>query len=416
MSINEQLTRWLTKQLGLRLDEQRVRQVNQWFKSQFPNFSNRELRQFLSLRDEDKGAAFWQSVTVRETYFFRERSHFEFLTREVFKWLSKDKGPFTIWCAGCATGEEAYTLAIVLAKFGLDKFRIIGTDINPHSVQKAKEGLFTPYSLRKVDPGMLSKYFHKQGELYRIDEQLRNSIDFFTLNLLNSPYPAELQNCQAIFCRNVFIYMEQRAVQQILKNFSIALREEGVLFLGISELVSALHLGLIPAGSHRVYKKIAGKDILRVPKVPPQAWPPDAGPNSPAKGGENLQAVEQVIKEKTFDEALEYCRKELYLHPDNPQLHFYTGILLARITAEGALEEFCKAAYLDQNHIQARYHTAELLTELQRSNEARQVYKDLLDLLKKKKEEELVDQEEGLTVGFFIKACNLGLNKVGQNV
>lgn len=409
--MNQLLQKWLLEQIGLRPDEKRLVLIEQWLKKRFPSDSNREIRYFLSLEDGEKESDFWNLLTVKETYLFRETMHFEFLIQEVTRWLAEEKGPFTIWCAGCATGEEAYTLALILNRFGLENFRIIATDINPSCIQKAKEGIFADYSVRKVPSDILSAYFNKSNNSYCIHKQFKSAVNFFQMNIFKFPYPKALESCHAIFCRNVFIYMEEQAIQRILKEFSSSLRSEGLLFLGSSELLASSQQEFLPAGVPRAYRKTAplSKTLTKQPvniiKQPTKKL------EVPSTSNKEFN-IKEILLENDFDKALELCKKELANDPHNSELHFYMGIFLARISPDVALNAYRQAISLNNNHLQARYHLAELLMELERNNEAKQLFQELLNILNTKDKDELVDREEGLTVGFFIKACNIGLKGI----
>ena len=363
------------------------------------------------MEDEKKEADFWNLLTVKETYLFRENIHFEFLIQEITGWLAKESGPFTIWCAGCATGEEAYTLALVLNRFGLEKFQIIATDLNPYGINIAKKGIFSDYSIRKVPSDILRTCFEKSNNSYAIHKQFKNAINFFQMNLFRFPYPKTIENCHAIFCRNVFIYMEHRAINRILKEFSSVLRPNGLLFLGASELILSSQQEFSSTGIPRVYRKATGssKALTSQQTGTPIQSALQLEPNNPKNKTFNIK---EILQETDFDKLLDSCKKELINDPNNAELHFYIGILLARISSDEAVNAYHKAISLNNNYIQAKYHLAELLLELERNNEAKQLFMELLDTLNAKNQDDLVDPDEGLTVGFFVKACNMGLKGI----
>ncbi len=185
-------------------------------------------------------------LTVGETYFFRYGAQFEALVEEVIPELIKrnrTSRTLRIWSAGCSSGEEAYTLALLLTEM-FPQLRhwtveILATDINKQALRKSRQGIYGSRALRLVPPHYLQRYFkQQQGPLQQVDARLRQKIKFFFLNLQTSPFPdAEngTQGIDVIFCRNVMIYFPLETNRTLVERFSRCLNPQGYLFLGHAE-------------------------------------------------------------------------------------------------------------------------------------------------------------------------------------
>jgi chemotaxis protein methyltransferase CheR len=205
-------------------------------------------------------------VTTHKTDFFREPSHFEYLSDTVIPELISTKGigimrPLVIWSAGCSTGEEPYTLAMVLSEFAEQQkdfsFSILATDISMKSLEVAQTAIYkdervepVPYYLRKK---YLLKSRDKEKRLVRIAPELRGSVDYRYLNFNSDEYKIQ-KKMHVIFCRNVLIYFEREAQQRIIGNFCDHLSPGGYLFIGHSETMNGLDVPLKPMAP-TVYRK-----------------------------------------------------------------------------------------------------------------------------------------------------------------
>ncbi|MGQ9711940.1 MAG: CheR family methyltransferase [Desulfotomaculales bacterium] len=150
-----------------------------------------------------------------------------------------------VWCAGCATGEEAYTLAIILQEMtgGLEPpvgWEVHATDINTRSLEHARRGVYDARSVRCVPEPYLNRYFAVQGNRYRVNEFLRPGVRFYPLNLADGDAMRRMQNFDAIFCRNVLIYFDDNSRQEVALGFYDSLVEGGYIFLGHSESMSRI--------------------------------------------------------------------------------------------------------------------------------------------------------------------------------
>jgi len=188
-----------------------------------------------------------KKLTIGETYFLREQKTINALEKKVLpdlieKQSKKDKS-LKLWSAGCCTGEEPYTIAILLTRLIPDfenwSIRIYGTDINPDFLQKASVGVYRSWSFRGTPYWFKNKYFNKVGDnLYEIIPSIKRMVQFSYLNLVNGGYPTsndQYHNMDLIFCRNVLMYFNSRTAKTIGKKFYDSLHEDGWLIVGASE-------------------------------------------------------------------------------------------------------------------------------------------------------------------------------------
>jgi chemotaxis protein methyltransferase CheR len=185
-------------------------------------------------------AEFADEITVHQTNFFREKNHFEFLrTRLRFILESNPRIMETkeirVWSAGCSTGEEPYTLAMVLKEWLPDevKIRILATDVSGRSVATAQRGVYPGTIKKDMDPYFLMEYFIHDGEHYQVKPELKELITFRLFNLMD-PFPFK-NTFDIIFCRNVMIYFDAQVQQELVRKFHNFLGKGGLLFIGHSE-------------------------------------------------------------------------------------------------------------------------------------------------------------------------------------
>ncbi|MFW5996284.1 MAG: CheR family methyltransferase [Halanaerobiaceae bacterium] len=195
--------------------------------------------------DTDELEIFFNLITTNVSKFFREKNHFQYL-RNTYLPMIKREGVKTVkaWSAGCSTGEEPYTLAIVLNEIfdnGQEKIEIIASDVNTKVLKSAARGVYRKEKLTKVPYKLLKKYFYlgtgKNRDLFKVKEDIRNLVSFKVINLKDADYTFK-KPLDIIFCRNVFIYFNKKTQEEVLKKFHQILKNNGRLFLGHSEKVS----------------------------------------------------------------------------------------------------------------------------------------------------------------------------------
>ncbi len=210
------------------------------------------------------------ALTVNVSEFFRNPETFRIIEKEIIPSIIKHRSgalfrSIRIWSAGCAAGEEAYSLAILLhrtLKTDFDKYRIriIGTDIDAQSLEKARKGLYSENSLKNLDPGTKEHYLLKQGEKYQVIDELRNIIQFKHHDLISGPM---IDRFDIIVCRNVMIYFKKEIQEQLQFNFYQALEKGGFFLIGKSETLLGTASSLFrPYNTReRMYMKEISRDV-----------------------------------------------------------------------------------------------------------------------------------------------------------
>lgn len=199
--------------------------------------------EYLELIEEDAEelARLYDLLTTSETYFFRQEYQLRAFITEALPELAQDSGRtkrLTIWSAGCATGEEVFTLAILLSEVAfLKNYRIavIGTDLCESNIKHAEVATYRPSSFRTTSKNRLQKYFDEVDGGYRPKEFIRKLCHFNTVNLLSPSQVRKVGRIDAVFCRNVLIYFDNQARKQVVEQFFQRLIPGGFLFLGHSE-------------------------------------------------------------------------------------------------------------------------------------------------------------------------------------
>jgi chemotaxis protein methyltransferase CheR len=181
-------------------------------------------------------------ITIGETHFFRDARQFDLIRNKVIPDLlarpCADR-PLRIWSAGCATGEEAYTLAIVVHELGLgDAARIVATDLSRAALARARRARYGRWSLRGVTPETEARYFERHGAEFRFARELSDAVEFRYLNLAEDTYPSlasGIWGMDLIVCRNVLIYFDSDTVERVVNRLVRSLAPDGWLLLGASD-------------------------------------------------------------------------------------------------------------------------------------------------------------------------------------
>ncbi|SNB44791.1 protein-glutamate O-methyltransferase CheR [Geobacter sp. DSM 9736] len=204
-------------------------------------------------------------VTTNKTDFFREPDHFDYLTNHVLpKWMEERGGNgrrLMIWSAGCSTGEEPYTLAMVLEEFAENwpgfSYQLLATDISTRVLEKAKTAIYDEERVIPVPMPLKRKYLLRSKDraagLVRIVPELRSKVSFRRLNFMDSSFGIR-EHIDIIFCRNVIIYFDRPTQKNLLSRFIDQMHPGGYLFMGHSETLNGLDLPLL-AVHPTVYRK-----------------------------------------------------------------------------------------------------------------------------------------------------------------
>jgi len=206
----------------------------------------------------------FEVLAINVSEFFRDPplwKRLEEILRKIIEEKNKSNEPVFIWSAGCAAGQEAYSLAILINEIDDLKIpvKIYGTDIDKDSLDKAKKARYSSDDLKNVEEELLKKYFIYEKGSFQLKEEIKKYVEFRYLDLTSSEY---FSNIDMILCRNVFIYFTKPLQEQILNRFYKALRDGGYLVIGMSEtLVSEAKLVFKEIDMYnRIYQKLKVKD------------------------------------------------------------------------------------------------------------------------------------------------------------
>ena len=193
----------------------------------------------------DELPSLFEVVTINETYFFRNPPQFEALEQVILPEILKAKQAagnkkLRIWSAASSSGEEAYTMSMMIIdkirpQFPGFQFEIVASDINTAVLEKARTGVYKEYSVRNMPAYYLNKYFTREGDKYILTPEVRNQVKFMCVNLYDTPTMRTMTGFDVIFCCNVLIYFDTQAKQQVVANLYDALNKGSYLFIGYSE-------------------------------------------------------------------------------------------------------------------------------------------------------------------------------------
>ncbi|MEK7772800.1 MAG: protein-glutamate O-methyltransferase CheR, partial [Deltaproteobacteria bacterium] len=209
-------------------------------------------------RDPSEYTRLFSNLTVKVSEFFRDPSVFEFLDKEVRRNFSPAEG-IRAWCCGCACGEEAYSLAMLLSEFSsadaLRRTKIFATDIDNDAVDAARMGRYREESVANVSAERMDRYFFKDDGCYKVKYNVRNLVKFGSLDIVRSP---SISKVNILFCRNVFIYFNKTLQEKVFEKLDYAVKPGGLLVLGKAEVVpSSFSCGYVKAGKGmNVYRKV----------------------------------------------------------------------------------------------------------------------------------------------------------------
>jgi chemotaxis protein methyltransferase CheR len=270
----EKFSQFITQELGIKMPLDKLSMLQSRLQRRLRALKLESLEEYQEYLFHSPQAAselvdFFDVVTTHKTDFFREPAHFDYLTRVALPTLDPGAGlsgisrpwHFKIWCAGCSSGEEPYTMAMVLSEFALTRpgfdFSILATDISTRVLEHAREAVYDEARVEPVALPLRKKYLlrSRNQELHevRIIPALRQKVNFRPLNFMDAEYPvADLY--EAIFFRNVMIYFPRETQEAVIRKLCARLVPGGYLFVGHSESLTGLKIPVQPLGP-AVYRK-----------------------------------------------------------------------------------------------------------------------------------------------------------------
>lgn len=366
------------------------------------------------------------TLTVRETFFYRFAAQFDaFRDHLLPQFLARAAGEerrVRVWSAGCCTGDEPYTLAIIAAEQGcLDRIEILATDINESYLEAAMAGVFSTRSVAQLPAPLRQRYFTASGGRFTIDPAIRARVTFKWLNLADAVYPSVLNGTAGvdlIFCRNVLIYFDKLRIAVIIDSFAECLNDGGVVALGHSEVLPPeWTLAVQPIGDAFFYRRPAGREPDEVdrPIEPPfsrlaSAIPPPPAPN--AEATTLLDEAERLANHGRSSEAAAMCRRAIQLDASQVRGHYLLGVF-SLDDPFNAHRCFRRAVDLNPAHLPARLHLAECADKMGRAAEAVVEYRQLERLARAWPPDEVLDSLEGITYGMLALIGQSALRRLG---
>jgi chemotaxis protein methyltransferase CheR len=313
-------------------------------------------------------------VTVQETAFFRHPQHFEVLAREVLPTLHR---PVTIWSAGCANGQEAFSLAMLLEEQRIDG-RVIATDISSAALQRTSAARYTGRELFGLSTQRIARHLTRTGDTWQVNKPIRDRVITLRHNLLD-PLPPEIVDCHIVFCRNVIIYLSPEHAGAFLDRIADTLPSATPLFLGAAETIWQIsdRFKAVPAADTYVYRRSATtetsaerrtgpsdagrtrfkgavvKGAARVaahdqpkPKSRPTtpAGPANAAPGPVGAAALLARGAQDAIAAGDYDAAVVGFRKCAYLAPHDPVAQLHLGLALQAAGDERSAQRAYAAA------------------------------------------------------------------------
>lgn len=390
---------------------------------------------YLSRNPAGELARLARLLTVPETYFFRDVFQMRALQTAILPRLITAKSAersLSVWSAGCSTGEEPYTIAMLLADLLPDDWRlaIYGTDINAAALEQARQACYDSGSTRELSPEQIKRFFTEtdnRDDKLCLVQSLRKRVQFVELNLIAAEYPKPFNRADSfdlILCRNVLIYFADEQAATVVQHLGRALAPTGYLISGQAEPINRLNASL--------YAEMVGEAIVYrkgLRPAPTIASPVKTTPNTPAalkqadvprvralevalpvaRKHPGLHSAALPLYEQALEaanngrwvQALELCKRAVADHPMDYCGHQLLGLIYeARGEFMLARESLRRALYLKPDALMAHFYLANLYHQLSDAREMR-TWGTLARLLQSKAPDEIVEDSAGMTVAYL---------------
>jgi chemotaxis protein methyltransferase CheR len=408
----------LSASLGVRIQQLGIDQIDDYY-------------DLLCRRTDDEGfRKLINLVTVTETCFFRNPSQFRLLRQHILPTLLaghriRQTRTVRIWSAGCSSGEEAYSIALILSDMGLLSasaawtFEIVGTDVNTEVLETARGGVYSARALRNVEGDLLRRYFRSDAGRFSLDDAIKRAVRFEYANLTHVPLPRPLGTGQDIvFCKNVTIYFQPEMTRRLVGQLHDALADGGFLLLGHSESLWQMDEGfaLMEHEGAFCYRKAspridaAARQVQEPPGADQSPIPPPSPPeaatgeydrclaafraehwtqaealldalieSSPAFVPARLLLGGVYVHRGRYDEAFAQAERVLHLTDLEPRAHLLLGMIAAqRGRPDEALQALRRALYLDDSLALAHFWLGNLYRDQGNTGRARIEYENVV--------------------------------------
>jgi chemotaxis protein methyltransferase CheR len=395
----------------------------------FERSASRGMEGYLSSLSSPSSQAEWKTLaerlTVGETYFLRHPAQLEALMSKVLPSLAQPGEPLRVLCAGCSTGEEPYSIALLCREQGqVDAalLRVLGIDVNPRAIAHARQARYSPWSLRSVPVDLRARWFERSSEGFFLRPALRDQVLFEERNLLEeAPAFWAPASFHVILCRNVMLYFPPEVTRKIIARMSQALVPGGYLFLGPSETLRGISedFELLRSADAFYYRRKPPAPVVAVPvsapvpeaevkRMPPREAPPmegldavlplldaeryteawsrlDALPQAALPQGQLLRAVLHLNAGR-FSEAAHAGHQLLSMRDTEASAHFLLGVCLEHSGDEaGARSRYAAAVRADPTFALSHLRAGTLARRAGHVAEARVALRMALSLLPQEK-------------------------------
>jgi chemotaxis methyl-accepting protein methylase len=296
--------------------------------------------------DQDAGAfqALLDRITVQETSYFRDPGQFAALASI----LTSIPEPVTVWSAGCANGQEAYSLAMTLTESGIQDWNVLASDISTPALSRTEAARYSDREIRGLSPERRDRYLTRRGDTWEVVASLRERVTVLRHNLVSDPPPFMPGACAVVFCRNVLIYLHRSDVIRFLDRVHARMPTDGFLFLGFSESLWQIsdRFRLQRIGEAFVYRPGSG-ELAQPVLTPTRSVPaptPQVEPIASPDIGEMLATGEAAAERRDHAAAAASFRQAAYLDPDHPLAHFHLGLALEALGDDRSAQRAFRAA------------------------------------------------------------------------
>ena len=381
------------------------------------------------LNDGEKGEAEMDilvgRLTIGETYFFRDQDQFDAIREIILPDIiqrNRQSQQIRIWSAGCATGAEPYSLAILLAHHLAEKIAgwricIYASDLNRSYLAQAQAGKFRPWALRSTSEEMKRECFSNEGRLWHIHPRYKKWISFRYMNLVDGDLSSPEGQFDLILCRNVMIYFAPEVNRRLVGRFHLSLDDGGWLVVGASEHnpenYSAFRTVSVPGA--KLYQKETAEEFQPPVKPEPLSSPPVSSPASvwqprvnflvnsapppPESGEPDMEGLRKLADHGAWADAAEYAQDLLSRDRLNPVVHFYQALIFENLgMLEKSLQSLRHAIYLDRRFALAHYHLGLALQRSPQPNQASRSFANVLKALMGLPDDGMVKAGPGVTV------------------
>jgi chemotaxis protein methyltransferase CheR len=345
-------------------------------------------------------------LAVGESYFFREPAALALLQEEVMRPLIAQRRAqgrlwLRLWCAGCSTGEEVYTVAMLLEGLLPDVERwdlaLVGTDIHPDFLARAAHGVYREWSFRNAPPGLRARHFERRADgAHVVRPALRRGVRFAWANLAGE-LPPELAGMDLVLCRNVLMYFTPQQAAAALGRMREAMADDGWLLLGASEA------GAIDSAGFAA-KRV--QDVVFLHRLEQARRPTEAGSRAivvpAARGAELAAQARRHADEGRLDAALRWCEAALAADRDNAHLHFlHATIHEERGHSDKTRAALQRALSLDPAFVLAHFTLGRLCERLGQRHDAQRHFVQALALLDHAPPSALLPGADGMSAGWL---------------